>query len=116
MVRVDGLVLDSTIQAPGFSGPGRAYIRPHDIELTSAYGGGAIRLITMAGPTVKLDVELASGTIVEVDLPLHRYNPATIAVGKEVGLVVRRLKVFPAAEAEEAAKTVSAQGDAPISL
>ncbi|HEY4134723.1 MAG TPA: sulfate ABC transporter ATP-binding protein [Alphaproteobacteria bacterium] len=116
-VGIEGLVVDSAIRMPEFDGRGTAYVRPHDIELTSAHGGGTVRLIAASGPIVKMDVELdKTGQVIEVDLPLHRYNPATLTAGTSVGLVVRRLKVFPEAEAEAAAKAVAQATGAEVSL
>jgi sulfate transport system ATP-binding protein len=96
-------VLGDGIQVPtqlgGRDGPISVYVRPHDLELTHERNGrpswpGRVVRVTPLGAFVRLDVELADGTAVRVELTRERYAALEPRIGATLFVAPRDLKVF----------------------
>jgi sulfate transport system ATP-binding protein len=85
--------------AEGEGPPASIYVRPHDLDLTYAQDGAltwpcrVVRVIPLGG-LVRLDVALADGTDVRVELSRERYAELVPGVGEALYLSPRELKVF----------------------
>jgi sulfate transport system ATP-binding protein len=84
--------------APGDAapGPGRLFIRRHDVVLGPGDSGplrGAVRHVRAFGPTQRADIALQLGqgeTLIEIDAPRHR----DLVPGEIVGLRPTRYRIF----------------------
>jgi sulfate transport system ATP-binding protein len=75
------------------------YVRPHDLELTHERNGrtswpGHVARVTPLGAYVRLDLALADGTTVRVELSRERYTALEPRVGEMLYIAPRDLKVF----------------------
>jgi sulfate/thiosulfate transport system ATP-binding protein len=80
-------------------GPVSVYVRPHDLELTHERNGrpswpGRIVRVTPLGAFMRLDVALADGTDVRVELSRDRFVALEPRIGETVFVTPRDLKVF----------------------
>jgi sulfate transport system ATP-binding protein len=84
----------------------QAYVRSHDVRLTSAAENGAVSAtverITNMGWTAKIHLRLADGQVLLAQLPNEEVD--WIRPGAQVFADLRDPKVFSAASAEDAAK------------
>jgi sulfate/thiosulfate transport system ATP-binding protein len=96
-------VLGEGIQVPteidGQDLPVSVYIRPHDLDLAHERNGkpswpGRVIRITPLGASVRLDIELAEGNMVRVELTRQRYAAIEPRVGDSIFVAPRDLKVF----------------------
>jgi sulfate transport system ATP-binding protein len=88
-----------TTQVEGYDGPVSVYVRPHDLELTHERNGrpawpGRVVRVTPLGAYVRLDVSLADGTAVRVELSRERYAALEPRIGESLFVAPRDLKVF----------------------
>ena len=79
--------------------PVSVYVRPHDLDLTHERNGkpswpGRVVRVTPLGAFVRLDVELADGNSVRVELTRQRYAALEPRVGDSIFVAPRDLKVF----------------------
>ena len=87
--KVEGAWVD-IVGAPPRDGPGRAFMRPHDLQAAnSAEGGLPATIIRSAsrGLLTKLECVLSDGRIVEVEQPANEPSPAA-----GTGAVLRPLR------------------------
>jgi len=107
-VRIDALGIEAPldgIDAPDGAGA-RVFVRPH--ELAVARDGGAagfaatIQRINAAGPSVRLDLQSSAGALLHVTLSADEHARAALAVGDQVIVTPRAMKVFAADEPSEA--------------
>ncbi len=91
-IRLDGTRLPTPPQA--VTGPGVAYVRPHEFELSAGPLGlpATVKAITRTGPAWLIDCETASGA---VDVAVMEV-PDGLAVGSEIRLLPRRIRAFAA--------------------
>ena len=81
------------------SAPVSVYVRPHDLDLTYQRNGspawpGRVSRVIPLGSLVRVDVELADGTAVRVELTRDRYAALDPRVGETLFVAPRDLKVF----------------------
>jgi sulfate transport system ATP-binding protein len=79
--------------------PVSVYVRPHDLDLTHERNGrtswpGRVLRVTPLGAFVRLDVQLADGNVVRVELTRQRYAALEPQIGEAIFLAPRDLKVF----------------------
>jgi sulfate transport system ATP-binding protein len=79
--------------------PVSVYVRPHDLDLTHERDDriswpGRILRVTPLGAFVRVDVELADGNRVRVELSRARYAGLVPQIGQTIFLAPRDLKVF----------------------
>ena len=80
-------------------GPISVYVRPHDLELSHERNGrpgwpGEVLRVTPLGAFVRIDVALADGTDVRVEISRERYAALNARVGESMYITPRDLKVF----------------------
>ena len=80
-------------------GPISVYVRPHDLDLSHERNGrpgwpGRVLRVTPLGAYVRLDVALADGTDVRVELSRERYAALNARIGETLYVTPRDLKVF----------------------
>jgi sulfate transport system ATP-binding protein len=80
-------------------GPISVYVRPHDLDLSRERNGrpgwpGRVLRVTPLGAFVRLDVALADGTDVRVELSRERYAALNAHIGETFYVTPRDLKVF----------------------
>jgi sulfate/thiosulfate transport system ATP-binding protein len=80
-------------------GPISVYVRPHDLDLSHERNGGPgwpgrVLRVTPLGAFVRLDVALADGTDVRVELSRERYAALNTRIGETLFVTPRDLKVF----------------------
>jgi len=85
--------------AAGAARPARALVRPHDLDVDTAAGGGphfpaVSQHINAAGPRVKLHLVAASGEVVQVELAPERMAALGLSVGQRVFVNARDVRVF----------------------
>ncbi len=104
----DGVQVPTVVGA--LDGPISVYVRPHDLELTHEPNGrpswpGRVIRVTPLGASVRLDVALADGTDVRVELSRDRYAALGARIGETLFVAPKDLKVFldPAHQPEPAA-------------
>jgi sulfate transport system ATP-binding protein len=73
-------------------GPAVAYVEPHDLVLEPGRGPGVVRRVTLAGPLLRVEVDLA-GRAVEVLVG----EDATLAPGVAATVIPRRVRIFSGA-------------------
>ena len=93
----DGIHVPTEID--GHDVPVSVYVRPHDLDLTHERNGkpswpGRVVRITPLGAFVRLDVELADGNAVRVELTRQRYAALEPRVGDSIFVAPEDLKVF----------------------
>ncbi len=93
----DGLYGASRIDRQGE--PVSVYVRPHDLDLTYQRNGapawpGRVSRVIPLGSLVRVNVELADGTGVRVELTRERFAVLNPRVGATVFVAPRDLKVF----------------------
>jgi sulfate transport system ATP-binding protein len=92
-----GIQVPTQVQAP--DGPVSVYVRPHDLELTHERNGTPswpcrVVRVTRLGANVRLDVELADGTAVRVELGRERYAELEPRIGELLFAAPKDFKVF----------------------
>ena len=102
------------LAAPGAEGraPAHVYVRPHELEIHRAGvpGSFAARVERLVPLGAAVRIELAApwhGRPVEVEVDLRRSEALALAPGDAVHLRPRRVRVFPANEAELDSLTAS---------
>ena len=92
-----GLSIPST--APGAGDPATIYIRPHDLDVERhhdsrpSWPARVDRLVPLGG-LVRLDLALADGTGLRVQMTRERWRELSLARGDDVFVAPRDLKVF----------------------
>jgi sulfate transport system ATP-binding protein len=76
------------------------YVRPHDLDLSHERNGapawpGRVIRITPLGGIIRLDIQLADGTEIRVELGRERFSEVSPQVGQSLFVVPKDLKVFP---------------------
>jgi sulfate/thiosulfate transport system ATP-binding protein len=109
--RVDGgraFVNDLEFAAPGAAGRTAAhvYVRPHEMEVHRAAVPGSfaarVERLVPIGAAVRIELTAPGyGGTVEVELDLRKSEALALAPGDPVHLSPRRVRVFPAHEAED---------------
>jgi sulfate transport system ATP-binding protein len=96
------------LAAPGCSGRSHAhvFVRPHDLEVHRAAVPGSfaarVERVVPLGAATRVELTAAGhGRAVEVELDPRRSEALALAPGDAVHLAPRRVRVFPAAAAEE---------------
>jgi sulfate transport system ATP-binding protein len=81
---------------------GIGYVRPHELGITRGANASAhdikatIRYVASTGPTVRLELQRDdSGQFLEAEIPRERFRELQLAVGDQVGVSPRNLRVFP---------------------
>ena len=79
--------------------PARAYVRPHELDVSRAAGGdggmwATVRHVSAAGPVVKLELEGEGASVLRVDLSPERHAALLPRVGERLYVQPRRLRVF----------------------
>src|SRR4029077_4313474 len=93
----DGIHVPTEIDGHGV--PVSIYVRPHDLDLTYERNGGpswpgrVVRVLPLGG-LVRLDVVLADGTDVRVEVSRDRYAELEPRIGESLYVAPRDLKVF----------------------
>lgn len=93
---IAGLVLTSSC-GMGHSGPGTAFIRPHDVDVRPAAsegGVGHVRHLNVLGPVVRAEL-VVGGVTLEAELTREQHERLALAAGAEVRVMVRAAKLFP---------------------
>ena len=93
----DGIHVPTEIR--GSDQPVSVYVRPHDLDLAHERNGkpswpGRVSRITPLGASVRLDIELAEGNAVRVELTRQRFAAIEPRVGDSIFVAPRDLKVF----------------------
>ncbi len=93
----DGILVPTEID--GHDGPVSVYVRPHDLELSHDQNGrpswpGRVVRMTPLGAFVRLEIELADGTEVRVELSRERFAALEPRVGESLYVAPRDLKIF----------------------
>ncbi|MGI4814037.1 MAG: sulfate/molybdate ABC transporter ATP-binding protein [Janthinobacterium lividum] len=87
-----------------FEGPARAYVRPHDLWLDRQNVGGeagqVLRVLPLGG-NVRIDIQLAEGTPIEVEVDRETWRALDVTPGDTVYVRPRALKVFAATDAQD---------------
>jgi sulfate transport system ATP-binding protein len=100
---------------PGGSGrrsPAHVYVRPHELEVhrapvTGSFAARVERLVPL-GAAVRIELTAAGhGRPVEVEMDLRKSEALALSPGDAVHLSPRRIRVFPASEAEADSLTAS---------
>ncbi|MGY4514759.1 sulfate/molybdate ABC transporter ATP-binding protein [Lysobacter sp. HA18] len=99
---IDGEVRDGrfvgedgfAVATDSVSGPSRLYMRPHDIALADTGLAGRVVDVRRLAGTTTLEIEVARGGLVEVDVDRTAATPSR---GDAVHLQPRRYRVFPRA-------------------
>lgn len=101
LARIGG---DLSVAAPEYgheAGAAVAYVRPHDIDIVRVGAGNAeglravVRHARAVGPIVRLELEQTSTQeSIEVELTQEKFSEQALAVGDEVLLRPRQVKVF----------------------
>ncbi len=81
------------------NGPAIAYIRPHDLRLTPASTGAAIRHAQTVGPVARITVE-ADGITLEAAMPAEQWSRLGLSAGDRAALSARSGSVFARNAAE----------------
>ena len=81
-------------------GPVSVYVRPHDLEVTHERNGrpswpGRVVRVTPLGPFVRLDVVLADGTDVRVEISRDRFAALEPRVGETLYVAAQRPQGIP---------------------
>ena len=82
-------------------GPSIAYVRPHDLEISTAQdGAGApavIRYVTAAGPVAHVELALEGREgVIEAELSRSKLQELALRVGTPVQVRARAARIFPA--------------------
>jgi sulfate transport system ATP-binding protein len=93
----EGILVPSEID--GHEGPVSVYVRTHDLDLSHDRNGhaswrGRVLRTTPLGAFVRLEIELAGGTEVRVELSRDRYAALSPRVGDSLYVAPRDIKVF----------------------
>jgi sulfate transport system ATP-binding protein len=93
----EGVHIPTEIDGPDV--PVSVYVRPHDLDLMHEHNGrpcwpARVVRVTPLGAIVRLDVALADGTDVRVELGRERYAAVDPRVGELIYVAPRDLKVF----------------------
>jgi sulfate transport system ATP-binding protein len=95
-VELPGITVDPAFRTAFPTGEGTAYIRPHDIEVAPSRGAGVVKFVSVSGPTVRLEVAFDNlDSLIEVEMPLGRYERLSLSTGDHVGLVAQKFTIFP---------------------
>jgi sulfate ABC transporter, ATP-binding protein len=93
---LEGLELVCSAGA-GETGPGTAFIRPHDIEVRAANDGdgapGHIRHLTVLGPVVRAELAVG-GLTLEAELTREEHERLALASGSRIKVGVRSVRLF----------------------
>ncbi len=87
-------------------GPSIAYVRPHDLEISTAPDGvgapAVIRYVTAAGPVAHVELALEGREgVIEAELSRSRLQELGLGVGLPVRVSARAARTFPAPLAVE---------------
>ncbi|MGJ7613900.1 MULTISPECIES: sulfate/molybdate ABC transporter ATP-binding protein [unclassified Variovorax] len=106
-VQLDGMRLDSPEHSGARDAKARAYVRPHDIDVTRYVAGASGIVATLSraivvGPTARLELEPTetnpdnpgSGTIIEAQLPAQQFRDLGLKEGDTVVANPRKARVF----------------------
>jgi len=106
-VQLDGMRLDSPEHSGARDAKARAYVRPHDIDVTRYVNGASGIVATLSraivvGPIARLELEPAesnpdnpgSGTIIEAQLPAQQFRDLGLKEGDTVVANPRKARVF----------------------
>jgi len=106
-VQLDGMRLDSPEHSGARDAKARAYVRPHDIDVTPYVAGASGIVATLAraivvGPIARLELEPTetnpdnpgSGTIIEAQLPAQQFRDLGLKEGDTVVANPRKARVF----------------------
>jgi sulfate transport system ATP-binding protein len=93
------LACDAPEHAVASSQPVRVFVRPHDFEVDTRRNGApafkaTVLRIHSAGPNARLDLAAESGETLCVEMPLERFRACGIALGSQVFVTPRDIKVF----------------------
>ncbi len=83
------------------AGPARVFVRPHEWEVSLAAPSQAairavVKRVQSAGPVARLELRTAEGALLNAELPQETLERLGLAVGSEVHVTPRRLRVFAA--------------------
>jgi sulfate transport system ATP-binding protein len=106
-VQLDGMRLDSPEHSGARDAKARAYVRPHDLDVTRYVPGATGIVATLAraivvGPIARLELEPTesnpdnpgSGTIIEAQLPAQQFRDLGLKEGDTVVANPRKARVF----------------------
>jgi sulfate/thiosulfate transport system ATP-binding protein len=106
-VQLDGMRLDSPEHSGARDAKARAYVRPHDIDVTRYVAGASGIVATLSraivvGPIARLELEPTesnpdnpgSGTIIEAQLPAQQFRDLGLKEGDTVVANPRKARVF----------------------
>ncbi|MGJ7499673.1 sulfate/molybdate ABC transporter ATP-binding protein [Variovorax sp. ZT5P49] len=106
-VQLDGMRLDSPEHSGARDAKARAYVRPHDIDVTRYVSGASGIVATLSraivvGPIARLELEPTesnpdnpgSGTIIEAQLPAQQFRDLGLKEGDTVVANPRKARVF----------------------
>jgi sulfate transport system ATP-binding protein len=87
------------LDVPGTDGPTLVYVRPHDLDIARSRNGkpawaSQIHRLTRLGALVRLDLRLADGTPLQVQLTRERCQELNLAEGEQIFVTPKDLKVF----------------------
>jgi len=83
------------VEAP--DGAAIAFVRPHEITLLPPVPGqpsAVVRQISVLGPVVRIDLDLADGETIEVEASRDAFSRLEIDRGASVSLGLRRVRLF----------------------
>lgn len=88
-------------EGTALSGTVKAFIRPHNLEISKQAGGdgwfaATVQHINAAGPRVKVDLA-AENRVLQAEISLERYHALGLEVGQQVYVAPRDVRLFIAA-------------------
>jgi sulfate transport system ATP-binding protein len=78
-------------------GPAIAFVRPHDLLIDgerASHIPATVRHQSDNGPLLRVELELATGQVVEAEAVRHAGEASGLKAGQRVGLMPRQIKVF----------------------
>ena len=93
------MALDSPHNTATLADSVRIFVRPHDLEIEKQRNGhpaipARVKRIHSAGANVRLELHSDSGELLLADVPQNRFRALLIAVGSQVFVSPREVKVF----------------------
>jgi sulfate/thiosulfate transport system ATP-binding protein len=97
--QMGGIRLASPEHAAANDAPAVGYVRSHDIAIERVQGEAGsiraeVRYLLSVGPLVRVDLTLADGGALEVDLPREEADRLKLLVGEQVFARPRKMRVF----------------------
>ena len=98
---IDGASVPLSVAAD-FAGPALAYVRPHDVVLTSANDSRQagisvhVRRVVPLGATVRVELAFRTGDVLEAQIERDTWRTLSLEKGDAAFAIPRAARVFPA--------------------